>query len=82
MFSPTFLTVNEQPVSLKQAFSCLKLAERLPPLLVTIVSQHALTQELHSRVGLAFPPEAISQLLLDLQSKHELLGGFPSQVSQ
>jgi parvulin-like peptidyl-prolyl isomerase len=72
MSSPTFLIIDEKPVSLEQALNYLQAAGKFQPFLLEILYHHAINQELQAQADLNSSPEALEQALLDFRVQREL----------
>jgi parvulin-like peptidyl-prolyl isomerase len=73
MSSPTFLVIDDQPISHEQVLDYLQTSNQLQSFLLTILIQHVLTQGLRSRGSLDLPSELIEQHLLDFCIEHKLI---------
>ena len=72
MESKSFLTVDERPISLKQAVTYLQTAGRLGNLIGEILRQYILEQELHKRDSDNVDPAMIEQAIVDFRLQNQL----------
>lgn len=72
MESTSFLTVDEQPVSLSQALKYLQSAGKLQPFILDILRQRILEQEISSRDDLEINPAIIEQAVIDFRLQQQL----------
>jgi parvulin-like peptidyl-prolyl isomerase len=72
MTSPHFLTIDNEPISLKQAIQYLQDTGRFQTFLLDILCQHALTKEMRSHIDLTLSKEALEQRLVDFRTQHNL----------
>jgi parvulin-like peptidyl-prolyl isomerase len=68
----TLLSINEQPISLKQAFKYLQLFNGLQPFLLGIVIQHIIYQEITSRNDLEVNIADLEQAVIDFRIKQNI----------
>ena len=73
MESEPFLTIDEQPVSLRQALSYLRAIGDLQPFILKILRQHLIEQELQSRPDLEVDPLRLDQLIMDFRLQNKLI---------
>lgn len=72
MESSSFLIVDEQSISLKQALIYLQSAGKLGPFVQEILRQYVLEQELKARDNLTINPAMIEQAVIDFRLQHQL----------
>lgn len=72
MSSPSFLVVDEQPLTLEQALNYLQIAGKFQPFLLEIIRQYIVDQELQAQPSLQLSPEILEQVLIDFRVKQEL----------
>ncbi len=72
MESKSFLTVDEQPISLKQAVTYLQNSGRLGNLIGEILRQYILEQELHKGDSDNVDPAMVEQAIIDFRLQNQL----------
>ncbi len=72
MESSTFLTVNDQSISLAQALEYLQLPGKLQPFLAEILQQYILDQELKARDDLEINSALTEQAVIDFRLERQL----------
>jgi parvulin-like peptidyl-prolyl isomerase len=72
MDSKAFLTVDDQPLSLRQCLTYLQTSGKLQPFLGDILRQYILEQEINSREDLAINPAVIEQAVVDFRLQQQL----------
>lgn len=80
MSSPSFLVVDEQPLTLEQALNYLQTAGKFQPFLLEILHQYVIHQELKAHPGLQLSPEVLEQSLIDFRVERELADPQAFQV--
>lgn len=73
MESQTFLTIDDQPISLRQAISYLRTTGDLSRTIQIILRQHLVEQQLESRAGLEIDPLRIEQAIINFRLKNGLI---------
>lgn len=73
MESPTFLTIDDQPISLRQAISYLRTTGDLSRTIQTILRQHLVEQQLQTRAGLEIDSLRIEQAIINFRLKNRLI---------
>uniref|UniRef100_A0A832M234 peptidylprolyl isomerase n=1 Tax=Oscillatoriales cyanobacterium SpSt-402 TaxID=2282168 RepID=A0A832M234_9CYAN len=73
MTSPTFLTIDDEPISLAQAIHYLQATGRFQEFLLDILCQHALAKEVRSHIDLSLTKEALEQRLIDFRTENNLI---------
>jgi parvulin-like peptidyl-prolyl isomerase len=68
----SFLTINDQSISLSQALAYLRATGDLQPFLLKIIRQHLLETELQSRNDLDIDPNIIEQAVIDFRFENKL----------
>lgn len=68
----SFLTINDQSISLSQALAYLRATGDLQPFLLKIILQHLLETELQSRDDLEIDPTIIEQAVIDFRFENQL----------
>lgn len=72
MVSQPFLLVDEQPISLKQAFQYLQASGKLQPFIGDILRQHVMEQELQTRKDLDVNPLLTEQAVIEFRLQNQL----------
>ena len=72
MESEPFLTIDNQPITLAQAFAYLRATNDLQPFILKIIRQHLLETELQSRDDLDIDPNIIEQAVIDFRFENQL----------
>jgi parvulin-like peptidyl-prolyl isomerase len=72
MDSKAFLTVDDQPVSLRQCLTYLQTSGKLQSFLGDILRQYILEQEINSREDLDINPAVIEQAVVDFRLQQQL----------
>lgn len=75
-----FLTVNNQPISLRQALNYLQNAGELPRFIQSILRQHIIEQQLALRPSLEVDPLQLEQKIINFRLQNQL--GFPEVFEQ
>jgi parvulin-like peptidyl-prolyl isomerase len=73
MSSPTFLVINDQPISVEQVLDFLREAGTFPGVLRDILRQHAIAQELQLHPELRPTAAILEQVLEDFRREKQLL---------
>ena len=73
MLSPTFLIIDEQPISLEQALRHLKVAGKLQDFVLEILRQYAIEQQLKSQVDGNLSSEVIEQAVINFRFEQQLV---------
>jgi parvulin-like peptidyl-prolyl isomerase len=72
MESQSFLTINNQSISLSQALAYLRATGDLQPFLLKIIRQHILETELQTRENLDIDSSIIEQAIIDFRFENQL----------
>lgn len=72
MVSQSFLTVDDQPITLAQALQYLQTSGKLKTLIGDILRQHVIEQELNTREDLDISPALTEQAVIDFRLQHRL----------
>lgn len=72
MESQSFLTINNQPISVAQALAYLRATGDLQPFLLKIIRQHILETELQTRNNLEIDSTIIEQAVIDFRFENRL----------
>lgn len=72
MTSEPFLTIADQPISLKQAFRYLQMNRKLDGFIGEIVRQFVIEQEINSRDDLKIPSGVVEQRIIDFRLQQKL----------
>jgi parvulin-like peptidyl-prolyl isomerase len=72
MVSQSFLTVDDQPISLAQALQYLQTSGRLKAFISDILRQHVIERELKTRQDLEVNPALIEQAVIDFRLQRQL----------
>lgn len=76
----TFLTFNNQPISLRQAIGYLQTTGELPRIIQTILRQHIIEQQLSLRPSLEVDPLQLEQAIINFRLQNQL--GFPETFEE
>ncbi|MCT7949616.1 peptidylprolyl isomerase [Ancylothrix sp. C2] len=80
MDTETFLTFNNQPISLRQAIGYLQTAGELSRIIQTILRQHIIEQQLTLRPSLEIDPLQLEQAIINFRLQNQL--GFPETFEE
>ncbi|MBF2027904.1 MAG: peptidyl-prolyl cis-trans isomerase [Oscillatoriales cyanobacterium C42_A2020_001] len=80
MTSPTFLTIDDEPISLAQAIHYLQATGRFQEFLLDILCQHALAKEVRSHLDPSLSKEALEQRLVDFRTQNNLISPNDFQI--
>ena len=72
MASESFLTVDDQPISLAQALKYLQTSGKIQPFIVEILRQYIIEQELQTREDLDIGPAVTEQAVIDFRLQRQL----------
>jgi parvulin-like peptidyl-prolyl isomerase len=72
MASEQFLSVDDQPISLRQALNYLQSSGKLQPFLVEILREYIIEQELQTREDLDISPALTEQAVIDFRMQRQL----------
>jgi parvulin-like peptidyl-prolyl isomerase len=75
MEAEKFLSIDDRPISLRQAIAYLQAVGELPRFLQKILHQHVLEQELQSRSDLEVDPAQVEQAMIDFRLQNKLTEG-------
>jgi parvulin-like peptidyl-prolyl isomerase len=72
MSANSFLSINNQPISVAQALAYLRATDDLQPFLLKIIRQHILETELQTRNDLEIDPNIVEQAVIDFRMENQL----------
>ena len=72
MSANSFLSINNQPISVAQALAYLRATDDLQPFLLKIIRQHILETELQTHDDLEIDPTIIEQTIIDFRLENQL----------